>query len=249
MKFGRLFRLRFPNPPFGPGRIISSGHIGTLLGIGLFLLVVFLPITELSFGQRIVFGTALWMATWWILGAVPLYVTAFLPLLIFPLTGVNSFADTTVIYADRLVFLLLGGFILARAIETTGLHQRFALTILKILPSQNPTIVIGAFMLVTASISAWLCNTATTLMILPIAVAVITQVNNPEDKDRFGACLMLAVAYAASLGGIATLVGTPPNVLCASIAHRMFGLDITFSHWVMIGVPITAISLLVNLCS
>jgi len=228
---------------FGSGTI---ERIGLAVGPAIFLLVFLTPIFDLAMPAKIVLGAALWMAVWWITGAVPLYVTAFLPLIIFPSAQIVPFGQVTINYADRLVFLLLGGLILAKAIEKSGLHERFALTALKMLPNRKPQMVIAAFMVVTASISAWICNTATTLMILPIALAVISQVKDPDEKGRFGTCLMLSIAFAASLGGIATLVGTPPNIICSSVADKMFGIEILFSQWVMIGIPVTAIGLLVT---
>lgn len=199
---------------------------------------------DLSFEGKIVLGTAIWMATWWVTEAVPLYVAALLPIVLFPAMQVTPLSDTATNYAHRLVFLLLGGFILAKAIQKTNLHERFALT-MKIIPNGSPKLIIFAFMIVTASISAWICNTATTLMILPIALAVISQVKQPEDRSKFGSSLMISIAFAASIGGIATLVGTPPNVICSSIADKMFEIDINFSSWMMIGVPVTIISLII----
>jgi sodium-dependent dicarboxylate transporter 2/3/5 len=221
-------------------------RVGLIAGLVLFVGLVLVPGTGLFVAQRVVLGTALWMAAWWISGAAPLYVTAFLPLLVFPLAGIGSFAETTVRYADRLVFLLLGGFVLARAIEKSGLHERFALTALRALPDRRPAFVVAGFMVVTASISAWICNAATTLMVLPIAAAVVAQVGDAERRAEFGTSLMLSVAFAASLGGVATLVGTPPNVICSSIAGQMFGIDVSFSRWMMVGLPVTAVSLLVT---
>ena len=186
------------------------------------------------------------MAAWWISGAVPLYVSAFLPLLVFPVAGIISFGTTAAVYANRLVFLLLGGFILAKAIQKSGLHERFALRVLRALPDRRPAYVVAGFMLVTAAVSAWICNAATMLMILPIATAVVGQVERAERREQFGACLLLSVAFAASLGGVATLVGTPTNVMCASIAERMFAIEISFSRWMMIGLPVSAVSLLVT---
>ena len=216
-----------------------------ILGPVLFLITIFLPIDGLSFEGQIVLGTAIWMAVWWVTEAVPLYVAALLPIVVFPVMQVTPLSDTATNYAHRLVFLLLGGFILAKAIQKTNLHERFALTTLKILPNSSPKLIIFAFMIVTASISAWICNTATTLMILPIALAVISQVKQAEDRSRFGSSLMISIAFAASIGGIATLVGTPPNLICSSVADQMFEIDINFSSWMMIGVPVTIISLII----
>jgi solute carrier family 13 (sodium-dependent dicarboxylate transporter), member 2/3/5 len=225
------------------GKQIS--RIGLILGPLLFLITISVPVDDLTFEGKVVLGAAIWMAIWWVTEAVPLYVAALLPIVLFPAMQVIPLSDTATNYAHRLVFLLLGGFIIAKAIQKTNLHERFALTTLKIIPNGSPKLIIFAFMIITASISAWMCNTATTLMILPIALAVISQVKKTEDRNLFGSRLMISIAFAASIGGIATLVGTPPNVICSSIADKMFDIDINFSIWMMIGVPVSIISLII----
>jgi len=229
-----------------PIRPRVGGRIAGVFGFSLFLLALLVPVGGLPDQQRIILGTSLWMAVWWISGTAPLYVTAFIPLLVFPLVGISSFAQTASSYGDRLVFLLMGGFMLAKAIEKTGLHERFALLTLAALPVRSPAMIITAFMVVTASVSAWICNTATTLMILPIALAVISQVSEENGRNHFGTCLMLAVAYAAGIGGITTLIGTPPNALCASIAGNMFDIDLSFARWIMVGLPVMLTCLLIT---
>jgi sodium-dependent dicarboxylate transporter 2/3/5 len=229
-----------------PIRPHRGGRIAGVFGFSLFLLALLVPVGGLPDQQRIILGTSLWMAVWWISGTAPLYVTAFIPLLVFPLVGISSFAQTASSYGDRLVFLLMGGFMLAKAIEKTGLHERFALLTLAALPVRSPAMIITAFMVVTASVSAWICNTATTLMVLPIALAVISQVSEENGRKHFGACLMLAVAYAAGIGGITTLIGTPPNALCASIAGKMFDIDLSFARWIMVGLPVMLTCLLIT---
>lgn len=219
---------------------------GRGLGFALFLFILFVPGLVLPMPQRVVLGIALWMALWWITSAVPLYVTAFLPMLVFPLASINPFAEVVSNYSDRLVYLLMGGFILAKAIEKTGLHERFALATLLALPSRSPAMILWAFMLVTASISAWLCNTATTLMILPMALSVIGLVRESEYKNAFAASLLLGIAHAAAWGGMATLIGSPPNVLCASIALKQFSVEISFLSWMMMGVPVAMVGLTVT---
>lgn len=219
--------------------------LGLVVGPILFAIVMLLPIEGLSAEGKVVLALVVWMVTWWITEAVPLYVTALLPLVVLTASSVLPFGRLSASYADPMVFLLFGGFILAKAIEKTGLHQRFALTVLRAFPNGNPKLIIAAFMIVTASISAWMCNTATTIMMLPIALAVISEVPNSGHRERFGTALMIAIAYAAAIGGIVTLVGTPANAMCAAISQKMFNVPIEFSQWMMMSIPIAAVSLLI----
>ena len=218
--------------------------IGLLVGPMLFATVIFFPIEGLGFLPKFVLGVALWMAIWWITEAIPLYGTSLIPLVLFPILGVNNIENVFLSYVDKIILLFLGGFLLAKAIELSNLHKRFALNILKTFGTK-PKNLIGAFIIVTASLSAWLTNTATVLLILPIAIAVISHVHEPSEKSRFGTCLMLCVAYSASLGGLATLIGTPPNALFASMAESLVGIEVSFAKWMIIGVPVSAISLVV----
>src|SRR5918999_41247 len=144
----------------------------------------------------------------------------------------------------RIVLLFLGGFILAKAVEKSNLHRRFALNMLKIFGT-NPKYIVASFMLVTGSLSGWMSNTVTTLLMLPIAAAVISQFQNKQDKDKFGLCLMLSVAYSASIGGMSTLIGTPPNAILASLSSSLADVEVTFGEWLIVGLPISAISLVV----
>jgi len=202
-----------------------------------------MPIPELPLEAKYVLGIALWMATWWILETFPLYITSLIPLVLFPVLGVIPVEKVSLYYVDKIVLLFFGGFLLAKAIEKSKLHKRFALNILKIFGTK-PRHVVGGFIIVTASLSAWMTNTATALLILPIAIAVVSQIRD-EEKSRFGTCLMLCIAYSASLGGLATLIGTPPNALLASLSDSLVGVEISFVQWMLIGVPVSAVSLLV----
>ncbi len=219
-------------------------RIGLIIGPVLFAITLYSPIEGLSFEGKAVLGVALWMGSWWVTEAIPIYVTALLPLALFPLLNIAELGETSMRYADRIVFLFLGGFMLAKAIEKSMLHQRFALNILKVFGT-NPKHIVGAFMVVTGSLSAWMSNTATTMLMLPIAAAVIAQIHNPEEKGKFGTCLMLCVAYSASLGGMATLIGTPPNAIFASLSKTLIDVDVSFGQWMLVGIPISAISLAV----
>ena len=219
--------------------------LGLILGPSLFFAVLFFPVAQdLSFEARIVLAATFWMGAWWITEAIPIYVTALLPMVIFPSLGVTDLGETSASYADRVVFLFLGGFLLAKAVENSGLHRRFALNILKTFGT-NPKYVVAAFMIVTGFLSGWMSNTATTMLMLPIAAAVIMQFQGAGDREKFGLCLMLSIAYSASIGGMATLIGTPPNAIFASLSGSLVGTDVTFGQWLVIGLPISAISLLV----
>ncbi len=223
---------------------VKKTFFGLILGPTLFILVVLSPIEGLSIEAKFVLGIALWMASWWILGTIPLYATSLIPLVLFPVLGIIDVSKIPLYYIDKIVLLFLGGFLLAKAIETSALHKRFALNILKTFGT-NPRYIVGAFIIITASLSAWMTNTASTLLILPIAIAIISQIKNSQERSKFGTCLMLCVAYSASIGGVATLIGTPPNALFASLSQPLAGIDVSFGQWMMVGVPVSAISLVI----
>jgi len=220
-------------------------RIGLFAGPVLFMGFLFAPIAEdLPFEAKVVLASTVWMASWWITEAIPIYVTALLPLVLFPSLNVTEMGETSSNYADRIVFLFLGGFILAKAVEKANLHKRFALNILKSFGT-NPRYIVAAFMIVTGFLSGWMSNTATTMLMLPIAAAVVSQVQDKYDRGKFGLCLMLSIAYSASIGGMSTLIGTPPNAIFASLSRSILDVEITFSQWIIIGLPISAISLVV----
>lgn len=218
-------------------------NIGFILGPIFFSLVLAAPYDGLSFEAKVVLGLSLWMGAWWVTETIPIYVTALLPLVIFPLLNVTDLGRTSAYYADRIVFLLLGGFFLASTIEKSNLHQRFAFTMLKF-SGTNPKYIVGAFVIVTGSLSAWMSNTATTLLMIPIAAAVLNSIQI-HNKERFGVCLMLCIGYAASIGGVSTLIGTTPNAIFASLSKSLVGVDVSFVQWMLVGIPVSAISLFV----
>jgi sodium-dependent dicarboxylate transporter 2/3/5 len=223
----------------------QAKKIGLVLGPILFVVILFSPIAQdLPWEARIVLASTFWMGSWWITEAIPIYVTALLPVVIFPSLNVTDLGETSANYADRIVFLFLGGFILAKAVEKSNLHRRFALNMLKIFGT-NPKYIVASFMMVTGFLSGWMSNTATTMLMLPIAAAVISQFQNRQDKDKFGLCLMLSVAYSASIGGMSTLIGTPPNAILASLSSSLANVEVTFGEWLIVGLPISAISLVV----
>ena len=188
-----------------------------------------------------VLSAGAWMLVWWVSEAVPLGVTSVLPMVLFPILGISSISETTAPYGSHYVFLFMGGFLIAIALERWNLHRRFALNIL-VLAGGKPRRLIGGFMLATAALSMWISNTATTLMMLPIALSVASKVNEKE-HPRFAMVLLLGTAYAANLGGIATLVGTPPNVAMAGIMEEQFSFSMPFLELMMLAFPFSVVML------
>lgn len=226
----------------------SLKKFGLLLGPLLFVLtLLFFHPEGLSKQANAVLATTLWVAAWWILEVVPIAVTALLPIILFPLTGAMALGETTASFGHKYVFLYVGGFILAIAIEKWNLHKRIALNIINIIGTSVSRIILG-FMVATAFLSMWISNTATTVMMLPIGMAIISQLkDNPdtaEDENKiFGKALMLGIAYSASIGGMATLIGTPPNLVLAGILEDQYHIELTFSKWMSFGLPISLILL------
>ena len=188
-------------------------------------------------------GTAAWMATWWMTGAVPLEATSLLPLILLPAAKVMSLADVTTPYADPVIFLFLGGFFLAATLERWDLHRRFALWTVRSVGTDAPRVVL-AFMLASGLASMWISNTATAVMMLPIGMAVAGPVRE-HDEAGFPTALMLGIAYAASIGGVATLIGTPPNAIFAGAARELLGTDVSFADWMLLALPISVVMLAV----
>ncbi len=221
---------------------------GLILGPVLFFILLFVVRPEgLSPEGRAVLASTVWIAVWWITEAVPIAVTSLLPLVLFPLTGSLSLNATSVAYGDKFVFLYVGGFIIAIAIERWRLHRRIALAIISVIGTNAPRMILG-FMVATGFISMWISNTAAAVMMLPIAMAIVAQFKDhpgtPENETAlFGKALMLAVAYSASIGGIATLIGTPPNLVLAGVIRETYGVEITFAKWITLGLPISIILL------
>jgi sodium-dependent dicarboxylate transporter 2/3/5 len=194
-------------------------------------------------------GITVWMAIWWVFEVVPIAVTALLPIILFPLFGVLDLGDTTAQYGHKFVFLYLGGFILAVAIERWNLHKRIALYIIKALGSQATLLILG-FMVATAFLSMWISNTATTVMMLPIAIAITNQINEQSDisdqrVNYFSKALMLSIAYSASIGGVATLIGTPPNLVLAGVLENLYDIKLGFFEWMTFALPISVLLLFI----
>jgi sodium-dependent dicarboxylate transporter 2/3/5 len=182
---------------------------------------------------------AVWMAAWWMTEAIPIYATALMPLGFLPLLRATPIKAAASPYGHELIFLFMGGFILALAMQRWRLDRRISLVVLQWV-GDRPEAIVGAFMLVTAGLSMWVSNTATAVMMLPIALGVI----DASDSDEgFGIGLLLGIAYAASIGGIGTLVGTPPNLFLASYASESLGVEIGFARWMGVGVPLVVVFL------
>ncbi len=226
---------------------ISAG-IGRILGPVFFLLILFFvrPI-DMPSEAIAMLAVTVWVATWWITEAIPIAATSLLPLVLLPALGALSMDDTASSYSDPMVLLYMGGFMIAMAIEKWNLHKRIALSTILYIGTNIQRIILG-FMLATAFLSMWISNTATSLMMLPIAVAVVGQLNSgiqleAGQPNRIGKALMLGIAYSASIGGVATLIGTPTNIILAGVVKELYGYDISFSQWMLFGLPIAVILL------
>jgi len=224
----------------------TAQRIGLFLGAAAFFVLLFLPAPAgLSPAGWRAAAVSVLMAVWWMTEALPIPATALLPLALFPILGVLTTPATSAPYANELIFLFMGGFLLAVTMERWGLHKRIALAIMSWVGTSPSRLVLG-FMLATAFISMWISNTATTAMMLPIALAVGEMLRPPDQEDgiyHFGVALMLGVAYAASIGGVATLIGTPPNAVLAGAASELLHEKIGFVQWMGVGVPVAAVML------
>ncbi len=223
--------------------------------IGLFLGPA-AAVLMLALGPPEALGDAAWrtaaigilMAIWWATEAVPIAVTALLPILLFPLMDVRSIEDTVTPYSNKVIYLFLGGFIVAFAMQRWNLHRRIALTVLQYAGGDGRSLV-GGFMLASALISMWVMNTSTTMMLLPIAVSIVTVIHNSvsglneDEKNDFQYALLLGVAYGATIGGIATLVGTAPNAILVAFMQDSYGTEIDFARWMLVGLPVSAVML------
>lgn len=229
---------------------MTAKRIGLWLGPLLFVVVYFLmrPAGLPLAGTAVLAATA-WMAVWWTTEAIDIAVTALLPIVLFPLLGVLPAAEITKSYGHYLVFLFLGGFIIATAVERWNLHRRIALFIIALIGGGQRGIVLGV-MLATAFLSMWISNTATSVMMLPIGMAIVAQLaDDPatvvDEHRQFGKALMLAIAYAASIGGMASLIGTPVNAVLLGQVQTVFGVSLGFVDWLRIGLPVSVVLLVI----
>lgn len=221
-------------------------YINLLLGPLCFLLTLLYPplFADMTAAAWLISGLTAWMAIWWITEPVPIPATALLPIVVVPLLGLDSIANVTTPYAHPLIFLFLGGFMLSIAMERWNLHKRIALLTMLVV-GNKPSQQIAGIMLVTAFLSMWMSNTATAVMMLPIGLSIIAMSQEQGvDSERFAKAILLAIAYSASIGGVATLIGTPPNALLAAYLERSYQLQLSFSDWMLFGVPLASCLLL-----
>lgn len=224
--------------------------VGLILGPVLFTVMMLFDASQTTMEPAAwrVAAVGIWMAAWWATEAVSVPVTAFLPIVTFPFLSISSMVEATSHYANPIIYLFLGAFILALAVEKWMLHKRIALAILSVTGTDGRHLI-GGFMLVAALLSMWMTNTSTTMMLMPIALSVAKVIaeNNSHLSSKqtkaFQVAMLLGLAYAATIGGLATLVGTPPNALLAAFLTDNYGIQITFANWMLVGVPVMLIML------
>lgn len=225
----------------GQGKRIFSLLLGPLLFASILLLPA--PIGMESPAQAVLACTA-WIAAWWVLEPIPIPATSLLPIVLLPLSGGLPLGLTTAAYGNPLIFLFLGGFVLALALEEWNLHKRIALHIILLVGTNEQKIVLG-FMAATGVLSMWISNTATSMLMMPIGLAIVLQLGTFTGsgklgkENNFGKALMLGIAYAASIGGLGTLIGTPANAIFAAVVKEMFGQEISFARWMLLGIPLS----------
>ena len=228
----------------------SYQNIGLVLGPVMFAVMILFENSQTTMPLEAwrTAAVAVWMAIWWATEAVPVPVTAFIPLITFELLGISDFKDTAAPFANPIIFLFMGAFFLAIAVERWNLHKRIALFILS-KTGTNGSHLIAGFMLVAALLSMWMTNTSTTMMLLPISISVVQvlmdNVDNLGEKQRkdFQAAMLLSLAYGATIGGLATLIGTPPNALLAAFLAEHYDIHLDFVSWMAVGLPVSAIML------
>ena len=238
--------------------MLKNNFVGLVSGLLLFVITLLIPVPENVRPEAMhVLAVALLMATWWITEAIPIPATALLPIFLFPALGVMNGSEVTQPYAHHLIYLFLGGFLIAVTIEKWGLHRRIALYTIRLVGITPNRIILG-FMIASAGLSMWISNTAATMMMLTIGLAVLKQVadeintdphldiNTKPEHFHFGIALMLGIAYAASIGGVATLIGTPPNAILAGIIETQLGQSISFFNWMKFALPLSIIMLIIT---
>lgn len=227
-------------------RAFGRDLVGFVLGTVAFLVMLYIPSPEgLSTAGWHTAAVGLLMAVWWITEALPIPVTSLLPIVLLPILGVVDIGDATTPYANPLIFLFMGGFLIAIAMEKWDLHKRIALNIVGFV-GVNPASIVLGFMIASAFLSMWVSNTATALMMLPIGLSILQLVGNQEKESgsrNFEIVLVLSIAYGCNIGGVGTLIGTPPNALLAGFMSENYELEIGFAQWMMVGVPFVIIAL------
>lgn len=225
----------------------SLGLLKLSIGLALFFLMLLINPFNMDPFPCNVLAVAVLMISWWITEALPMPVVALLPLVMFPLMGISTVSETAAPYANEVIFLFMGGFLIGLGIEKWGLHKRIALKIVSVTGSSGNKILLG-FIISTGFISMWLSNTATTMMMYPIAISVISVVINMHEKENakrnFALAMMISIAYASNFGGIATIIGTPPNVAYASYISKKYHVDISFFDWMVVAMPIAILLLI-----
>ena len=221
--------------------------IGLWLGLAAFVLLLVFPVDPGNLPASRLAAVALLMAIWWVTDAIPLFATALLPLVLYPLLGIMSGHDTAPIYFNSTIVLFLGGFMIALTMEKWNLHRRIALNIIHAVGGGPARIVLG-FMIAAAFLSMWISNTATAVMMVPIGLAIILQIESEFGRDKarhLSVGLMLGIAYGATVGGLTTLVGTPPNLSFVRIFQILFpeAPPIAFGHWIVMAFPVGLIML------
>jgi len=244
----------------------SRWRLELALGPSVFVLFFSFSPLDIAPSANAALASTLWIAIWWVTEAIPIPATSLLPIVLFPLTGVVDVAAATAPYADPIVFLLLGGFLLALGVERWGLHRRIALVVVGLVGVRSDRLLLG-FMLATAVLSMWISNSATAMLMVPIGTAVIVSLGS-DGRDRrpdegelvtgvravpderpatdFGLALMLGIAYSASIGGVATLIGSPPNAVFAGVAESRLDVQIGFLDWLVFAGPLSAVFLVVT---
>ncbi|MEX0883776.1 MAG: DASS family sodium-coupled anion symporter [Cyclobacteriaceae bacterium] len=212
----------------------------------MFTLVIFSAEIDLLPDKQVtnVIALSIWMITWWVLEAVPIPVTAVLPMVLLPLLGIFEMGEATSPYSNPIIYLFMGGFIIALSMEKNKLHLRIALNLIRITGTKPDGIILG-FLLSTVFLSMWISNTATAVMMLPIAMSIIQLIQSENEilaKQKgfknFAFALMLGIAYAANIGGVITIIGTPPNVVLVGLMQEIYGYTLDFNRWLLIGLPI-----------
>jgi len=225
-------------------------RIGFVLGLIFFFTIAFVPADIGSLEAQRTLAIAILMATWWVTEAIPIPAVSLLPLVLFPAFGIMDSPQVASQYGHKLIFLFMSGFLIAMAIQRWNLHKRIALHIIKAIGTGPKRIVLG-FMVASGFLSMWISNTATTMMMATIGLAVVSYVARARGKaelngklqTNFGVSLMLGIAYACSIGGMGTIIGTPPNALLVAFLESQFGQDISFLAWMIFGVPIVLLLL------
>ncbi|MCP2034292.1 sodium-dependent dicarboxylate transporter 2/3/5 [Planomicrobium sp. HSC-17F08] len=234
----------------------TTQMIGLFLGPVLFLLVLFaLPLPGLSDPGRAVLAITAWMSVWWLSEAIPLGITSLMPLILLPLMGAVDGNTAASSYGDSLIFLFIGGFALALALERWNLHERIAITVLSAVGASTSGLVLG-FMIATGFISMWVSNMATVMLMIPIGLAIIAKVvtlmkeddvYTVEEEQKFTKSIVFAIGFGGTIGGSATLIGTPTNLVLAGLAKELFGFEISFAHFFLFAFPLTVLLMIFSI--